>query len=262
MINIDLKHFIPQLEKLSEEKGLGIGAGVGAYLAGATPRMVSTAYFTPRVHEMVNDISSKDPLGGNANKKFSNNQVSNLQRSMGTKVPVYRNTIIAASGGGGAAMPDSSVHFYSKKKTLSPRELATLSHEFGHTKNFKTLGRAKLPYLVSRRIGQGVAPLASLYTAFAKNDKDARNAAIAGTVLPGAMLAEEATATARGMKGLTKHYGGGASGFRKALFKGRGGGARLIASNLLSYGAAAGAPLLTYAARQKFRKKPEVVKND
>jgi hypothetical protein len=166
-------------------------------------------------------------------------------------IKVYLNTQSSIAGGGGAFSPEhkGSVHILSSEK-IKPSETGTLSHEFGHAKNFESLQKFKLikPYMTSRSLASPGSVITSAIAVGAKDDKTAKKSAIVGSALAVPMFAEEAVATARGLHGLSKLHGG--------MWKGltHGGGAASAAISIGSYGALASAPTLAYLARKHFKK--------
>jgi len=148
--------------------------------------------------------------------------------------------------------PSPGVHIVSPTvNSFQEKDLGFLAHEIGHHKNVKALSKAKLlhPYMATRMAGTSLGSAGgALGAAFAKDDKTARNIALVGTGLTLPTIAEEATATFRGIKGLTKYYGS----FGKAMKQG--GGLRMLAGNS-SYLALPAAPLAAYGIRKLLSKK-------
>jgi len=190
-------------------------------------------------------------------------KIKKLQRLMGTQEPAYTRTHGAIAGGGGLYDPGGKygkgIHIWTKyKRKISPFEMAVASHELGHAKNWAGWRRRPLTWI---RVGaMPSAGVGALVAAFAKKEETARKGAIAGSVLPGVMLAEEALASARGFKGLAKYHGGGIKGLGKALFRGQAGGTRALGLTLGSYGAVAAVPMLTYLFRKKMLSNKENTK--
>ena len=142
-------------------------------------------------------------------------------KKINTLIPVYDPSMV----------PQTGVHISKASGKLVDKDVGILSHELGHYKNFQTLQKLKLanPYMLTRNFAPAIAGTAGLVTAFSKDDKTARNAALIGTAANVPHLTEEATASLRGIRGLTKMYGG----LGKALTKGGGGKMLLMNSTYL-----------------------------
>jgi hypothetical protein len=197
---------------------------------------------------------------------------------MGGKISHTYNDGLAAAGGGGAAGRSDMLYGNVKGKKkysiglssaqkggkLSNKELNVLSHEIGHTKNMERMGKKGIARYMKIR---GAARSMALPGAFigaglgatGDGEHNVRDAiGVGASSLPaGVQLAEEATASARGLKGMAKYHGGGAKGLAKALFKGKAGGLRAHGMSMLSYGGLAAIPSLSYLAGRKFSKKKE-----
>jgi hypothetical protein len=123
---------------------------------------------------------------------------------------------------------------------------ATLGHELGHVAIHEKIQKMKMakPYLAARFLGIGVAPIGSaLYSAASSDDKSAKNVALGATALGGLTVADEAAASAIGIKNIIKHQGGvGKFLTSKTMPK----TLAMLASGLGTYVATSSIPLLAY----------------
>ena len=246
--------FNDELEKIAKDKksnNRGALAGVAGLIGSGLP---SQAISAPVVVGLKKKIKKYNISPFDTPMEHKSKNLSKLKKSMniGDDTKVYKNTPVSIKGGGGAYDPfgkfgpKRAVHYLAGKKS-SATERAFLAHELGHAKNYKKLGKPLMALRVGGMLGSAGGTIGA---SFAKDDKTAKKSAVIGTAMGAAGVAEEGVATARGIKGLTKYYGGGRKGFSKALFKGRGGGSRMIGLNLASYGAMAAAPAFAYKIRK------------
>ena len=123
---------------------------------------------------------------------------------------------------------------------------ATLGHELGHVAIYDKIRKMKMakPYLAARYLGTAIAPIGSvLYSAVSGDDESAKNVALGATALGGLTVADEATASAIGIKNIIKHQGGvGKFLTSKTMPK----TLLMLASGLGTYAAASSVPLLAY----------------
>lgn len=258
--SISERAFEDELSKIARaggrESDKGFGRGIG-YTAGAIaasqvvmiPQMMNLRK-NPEIGRFVNRATSKFK-DGNISKsdyKFTR-QLKSTMKAQKTDVIIGGRT--PKMGGGGAYMPESgAVHVAKTGKNLSNFEKNIMGHELGHSKNFRKLKKYKVstPYMISRALVPLTTAAGVIGAAATDDDKKARNIAAIATVPTGIRLAEEATATTRGLKGVAKTYGGGFKGLGKALFKGKLGGVRAHGMSMLSYGIGAALPAIAYKA--------------
>ena len=247
---------MPKKRKISDE--IKQFAAIGAGMAPSTAVGVALA---PLAKKRIG-------TGVTSTKKISDPIVSKMQRmseaKAKAKVDVRADTLRAQGFGtyspstftGGN--PEVNLHTTSTKK-LTAFQKGIASHELGHHVNFSRMGRKGRGLYMAGRVLTGTSALGgAVMAATIKDDKKALGAAALASIPGAAQFAEEATATGRGLKMLSKSYGHkGKRGMLKTLKKGKWGAGRSTAVNLLSYGAMAAAPGLAYAARKMLNKKPK-----
>ncbi len=243
--------FDDELEKIAQHQEPSTDVGVNSVIGALSPQVATTI---PAFVKALQRASSGKMRTDQ--KKIRNVQTDRLQKAMGTKQNIFLRTPESVRGGGGSFTPKGigfdekyGVHLWAKNKKLTPFEMGILSHELGHSKNIK--GWVKKPYMFIRRFSPASSLFGAVGTAFAKDKDKARNIAMASSVIPTGVLAEEGLATVRGWRGLAKTHGGGAGGWRKALLSGKAGGLRASLLTAGSYGAAAAAPLIAYGIRNR-----------
>ena len=234
-------------DKFNRRAGVGLLSVMGA----AVPKTIYRAGLTPYMINM--QLNS-----GEEKLNYVSDLTNKLKKSMKIKdTNIHLNTDLANKMGG-AITPEYTgfmgkfvhniepgIHMSTKNESLLDKDMGVLSHELGHSKNMNFLKKIKLlnSYGASRMASMPVAGISSLVTGFSKDDKTARNSALIGTAAVIPMLAEEGLATARGIKGLSKMYGG----LGKAITRGGGGKMLLLNSSYLAAGAV---PALTYGIRK------------
>lgn len=131
---------------------------------------------------------------------------------------------------------------------------ATLAHELGHAAIYDKIKKMKMsrPYMATRVLGMGVVPIGSvLYSAHIPDDKKAKNVALGATAFSGLTVADEAAASAIGIKNIIKHEGGvGKFLTSKTMPK----TLAMLASGLGTYAAMASTPLLAYHFSRTFKR--------
>lgn len=153
-------------------------------------------------------------------------------------------------------IPVPSVYssFMPKENIVRYGGTATLAHELGHAAIYDKIKKMKMsgPYMATRALGIGVVPIGSMYySAHTPDDKKAKNVALGATALSGLTVADEAAASAIGIKNIIKHEGGvGKFLTSKTMPK----TLATLASGLGTYAAMASTPLLAYHFSRTFKR--------
>jgi hypothetical protein len=194
---------------------------------------------------------------------------SKLQEAMGTREKFHYDSTLSSSKGPfylpndlhikigplKGSVVKQGIHLpYSK---VDESNVGIISHELGHAKDYMTLNKPNILAKATKgllgmsRVSIVPGAIAStLLTATAPDDNTSIVPAAASALAAAPALAEEASATIRGIKGLSKVYGG----LGKALTHG---GLKAIRVNSLGYLPLVGAPLFTYMARKMLTKKED-----
>lgn len=239
------KSFFDELTKTADDDSKKItmtfdSDGVKALGSGIVLKKINSILNLGAIMDMA---SEKTKEGVELNLK----PAQDLKNMMGSKARMFMNNKRSLMGGGGAFDPsDGSVSILLKKNKLSDGNMAILSHELGHSKNFENKFIKKIVPHIKNLSGKS-ALAGSLGAAFLDDKEHSRNVAIIGSIAPAVVLAEEITATGRGLDGLSKFHGG----FSKGLGRG---GAVMALKNLLSYGTAAAVPLMIHKTKFKLDK--------
>ena len=227
----------------SKTQSLGVGLvssyGAPIILGGfeVNKRIKNDNYFPEKIENYKSELTDK------------------LQNIMKTKENIHLNTPAGKLHSYGAYNPNDDkdlkgVHLSVEK--IKDKNTFVLSHELGHSKNIDFLKKHKLivPYVLSNRAYLPASLIGIVGAAVSKDDNIAKTYAVAGSGLAGLTLADEALATLKGIKGVSKMYGG----FEKAFIKSGLGKGLLLNS---TYIGGALAPAITYGARKLLEHKKQ-----
>lgn len=186
--------------------------------------------------------------------------IDKLQKAMGTNENIYYDTKLSGSVGPAFLQEDYNQYGYKKGvhlpyTNINKSNIGIVAHELGHAKDYSYL---KNPTVLNKSI-KGLMRISrssfipgtiagSLVAAAAPDENVAKSSVITSAAMAAPLLADEASATIRGVRGLSKVYGG----LGKALTQG---GLKSIKTTSLGYLPVAAVPSITYIARKMLEKK-------
>ena len=191
--------FRNEMEKIAADddgKGYSIGAAAGGFVGGTVGQTAAAVPLLLTANKKYSQFHSKHGLNPGHKKVFGEDVT-------------FNDIMLHGKGGAGYDPINNKLHaFATDPEHMTKLEEGVLAHEIGHKKNFAHLSKnVAKGYGVLRNVAVGSSLMSPFAIAAAKNKDEARNRALAMNAPAAITLAEEGTASARGIKHIAGHIG-------------------------------------------------------